>query len=463
MISRPNGSQPASRTSSTLPVAVIGGGPVGLAAAAHLVEAGLRPLLFEAGDRPGSAVRQWAHVQLFSPWRYVVAPLVSRLLVAEGWTPPNPDELPTGGALVRDLLEPIATLPSLKPHLHFGTRVEAISRRGIDKVRNDGREATPFEVHTREGTGATKRHLVRAVIDASGTWQTPNPAGVAGLPAVGERAHRDRITYGLPDCTGAARGRYAGRTVLVVGSGHSAFQVVGDLSKLRTTEPETRIVWAIRRREPGTMFGGGTRDALPARGRLGMRLRALVEEGAVDFVTGFRIHRIRESGDGRLRVTDLEGRVLGPIDEIVAATGFRPDHSILRELRVEVDPVLEAPVRLAPMIDPNLHSCGTVPPHNFEVLAHPEPNLYVVGMKSYGRAPTFLLMTGYEQVRSVVQALAGNLDAARRVALTLPETGVCSTDASHAEAFSQGGLPVAPARGTGSPTPAPPSPPACCG
>jgi hypothetical protein len=95
---------------------------------------------------------------------------------------------------------------------------------------------------------------------------------------------------------------------------------------------------------------------------------------------------------------------------------------------VDLDAVVESPAMLAPLIDPNVHSCGTVPPHGFEELSHPEPDFYVVGMKSYGRAPTFLLLTGYEQVRSVVAALTGDLTAAREVRLTLPETGVCSSD-----------------------------------
>jgi hypothetical protein len=101
---------------------------------------------------------------------------------------------------------------------------------------------------------------------------------------------------------------------------------------------------------------------------------------------------------------------------------------MLREIRLDLDEVVEAPRRLAPLIDPNLHSCGTVEPHGFDELRHPEKDFFVVGMKSYGRAPTFLLATGYEQVRSVAAYLDGDLDAARRVQLVLPATGVCSTD-----------------------------------
>lgn len=120
-----------------------------------------------------------------------------------------------------------------------------------------------------------------------------------------------------------------------------------------------------------------------------------------------------------------DGRRLEPVDQIVALTGLRPDLSFLDELRLGLDERLQAPVELAPLIDPNVHSCGTVYPHGERELAHPEKNVYLVGMKSYGRAPTFLAMTGFEQVRSIAAHLAGDREAAERVELTLPETGVC--------------------------------------
>ena len=97
-------------------------------------------------------------------------------------------------------------------------------------------------------------------------------------------------------------------------------------------------------------------------------------------------------------------------------------------MRLDLDPAVESPRALAPLIDPNLHSCGTVRPHGAEELKHPDANLFAIGMKSYGRAPTFLMLTGYEQARSVVSAIAGDWEAARRVELVLPETGVCSLD-----------------------------------
>ena len=139
------------------------------------------------------------------------------------------------------------------------------------------------------------------------------------------------------------------------------------------------------------------------------------------------IGALHRAEDGVVVVGE-DGRTL-TTDEIIAATGFRPDLSVTYELRLALDPVVESPTALAPLIDPNVHSCGTVPPHGYRELSHPEPGFYTVGMKSYGRAPTFLLLTGYEQVRSVVAALAGDHEAAARVELVLPETGVCSDPA----------------------------------
>ena len=143
--------------------------------------------------------------------------------------------------------------------------------------------------------------------------------------------------------------------------------------------------------------------------------------------TSFGLTHLTEK-DGKLRIAAGSaccGRhVLA--DELIVATGFRPDHGLLSELRLGLDPALDCPTALAPLIDPNEHSCGTVRPHGARELAHPEPGFYIAGMKSYGRAPTFLTLTGYEQVRSIIADIAGDKEAAARVELMLPETGVCS-------------------------------------
>ena len=69
-------------------VAIIGAGPVGLAAAAHVLEWGMTPIVLEAGPAAAHAVRQWQHVQLFSPWEYNVDKAAAGLLSATGWNYP---------------------------------------------------------------------------------------------------------------------------------------------------------------------------------------------------------------------------------------------------------------------------------------------------------------------------------------------------------------------------------------
>jgi thioredoxin reductase len=410
-----------------LPVAVIGAGPVGLAAAAHLLERGLDPLVFEAGPTAGAAIEQWRHIRLFSPWRFNLDAAALRLLEAAGWESPRPTALPYGGELIDSYLAPLAALPQIASRLQTGARVVAVTRQGLDKTHVRNRDTTPFVVRVEHGDGETRDHTVAAVIDASGTWSRRNPLGTSGLPAIGEDAAADRISAPLPDVTGRERQSFAGRRVLVVGAGHSAANTLISLADLAKEEPDTTILWAVRGNSAAKVYGGGDSDGLPARGQLGGRVRRLVEAGKIELHTGFGIASLKALDTG-VTVEAVDGRTL-EADVVVPCTGFRPDLDILREVRLNLDPAVEAPLELGPLIDPEFHSCGTVPPHGAKLLAHPEKDFYIVGMKSYGRAPTFLLATGYEQVRSVVAALAGDREAADAVHLELPETGVCSTDA----------------------------------
>ena len=421
------------QTRHRLPVAVIGAGPVGLAAAAHLVLKGETPLVFEAGPAVGASVRKWGHVRIFSPWKYNVDSASASLLEAAGWTRPPDAECPTGHELVDRYLGPLADLAAIRPHLRFDTRVRSVGRQGLDRTKTAGRGERPFVLRVESG-GIESDVQARAVIDASGTYETPNPLGANGLHAIGERAQSGCMFYGIPDVLDRDRLRYAGRRVLVVGSGHSAFNVLLDLATLIEAAPDTIVHWAIRRETMGDLFGGGTRDQLEERGRLGQRMKELVARGALHVHPGFHTTRLTRADAGI--VVHGEDKILPAVDEIIATTGFRPDTDMLRELRLDLDPIVESPAALAPLIDPNVHSCGTVPPHGAEQLRQPEPDFYVVGMKSYGRAPTFLMLTGYEQVRSVVCALTGDEPGAREVKLVLPETGVCSTTSVTAAAES---------------------------
>lgn len=411
-----------------LPVAIIGAGPVGLAAAAHLAGRHEPFVVLEAGPAIGHAIRQWAHVRVFSPWRYNIDKAAQRLLATSGWRSPDPEDLPTGGEIVSRYLEPLASLPSLKPNIRLNARVVAVGRRDYDKVKTEGRDAQPFALRIAPGAGEEYELLARAVIDCSGTWFSPNPLGSGGYAVPGETAARDAIAYGIPDVLGRERGMYAGKTTLVVGSGHSAINTVLDLDALADIAPGSCVLWAVRRSDTSTLFGGEGADALEARGALGTRAREAVGAGRIEMLAPFRTRGIARNPDGRLRVTGLLGEreTQLVVDRIVVATGLRPDFGFLQEVRLGLDPWLETTPVLAPMIDPNLHSCGTVRPHGAAELSHPEKNFYIAGMKSYGRAPTFLLATGHEQVRSIVAALVGDHEAARRVELELPQTGVCS-------------------------------------
>lgn len=415
--------------SKNLPVAVIGAGPVGLAAAAHLVQRGLPFVLFEAAGDVSASLAGVRHVRLFSPWRFNVDRAARALLAGAGVDVPDGDRLPSAAELIDHYLQPLAQVASIQPHLHLRHRVLAVSRAGADKVRSRQREASPFvlRVHTPDGE---RDWLASAVIDATGTWHTPNALGVHGLPALGEAAHAARMAHGMPDILGAARARYAGRRVLVVGAGHSAAGNLLSLVELKREVPDTRIVWAVRGNDARRLYGGGSNDGLAARGALGSRLREHVLAGHIELRTGFAVRAI-ETHDAGMRVlpADETTAPIDAVDEIVVATGSRPDLSLARELRVRLDPWLESTDALAPLIDPNEHSCGTVRPHGYRELAHEhEPGYFAIGAKSYGRAPNFLLATGYEQARSVVAWLAGDRAAADDVQLDLPQTGVCSTD-----------------------------------
>ncbi|CAM3102726.1 NAD(P)-binding domain-containing protein [Stackebrandtia soli] len=409
-------------------VVVIGAGPTGLAAAAHLVERGITPVVMESGDEAGAAIRQWGHVRLFSPWQFNIDTASRRILVSHGWQEPDPAHLPTGTELVDQYLAPLAATPELAPHIQYRTHVVAVSRQGVDLTRTIGREHRPYLVRSRSADGSYTDTIADAVIDASGTWGHSNPLGAHGLAAPGENASDSFLTGPLPDVLGKDRARFAGKRTLVVGMGHSAANTLLALADLAEEEDSTSIVWAIRGGSAARLYGGGDADALPARGKLGTRLKKLVADGKLTLVNKFTIDRFTPAESaitvhGRSADQPMELEV----DHIVAATGFRPNLEMLRETRLDIDPGVEAPSKLAPLIDPNFHSCGTVPPHGEKDLAHPDEGIYLVGMKSYGRAPTFLMATGYEQVRSVAAALAGDRVAADRVQLELPETGVCSS------------------------------------
>ncbi len=291
-------------------------------------------------------------------------------------------------------------------------------------MKSASRNSAPFVLYA-EQNGETKRIFASAVIDATGTWATPNPVNADNVWTSAEQKLADKIFYGIPNIE-TLKERYTGKRIAVIGSGHSAINTILELEKLEDVE----ITWVLRKKRVEDAYGGEKKDALAARGELGSRIHTLVDEGKVKVFTPFYIEGLEQTSAGI--IIKGEGNIgeqqLPAVDEIIANTGSRPDFSFLKEIRLSIDAAVESIEALAPLIDPNEHSCGTVRPHGELELRHPETGFYIVGMKSYGRAPTFLMATGYEQVRSVVAYLTGDLEGARKVELDLPETGVCSLD-----------------------------------
>lgn len=406
-----------------LPVIVIGAGPSGLAAAAHLHSRNVPVLVLESGSTPGAAVTEWGHVRLFSSWSELIDPAAEKLLMATDWSTPDPAHYPTGAQWVAGYLQPLADV--LGDSVRYGAEVTAVAKQSRDRIVSSGRDEAPFTVHVRTTAGAT--HVVaRAVIDASGTWTGPNPLGGDGVAAIGEVEAGGHINYRIPDFDQEAqRARYAGKHVVVAGTGASAKGALIGLTTLAKEAPGTCISWLVRRPSVGEAFAGSGQDELPERGVLGRVAQAAIEAGPVTTFNGFRTARVTTNSDGTLTVGSFDGQEVTDVDEIIVLTGFRPDLGMLSEIRLDLDPVLQSPRELAPLIDPNEHSCGTVYPHGAKELTQPEVGFYLVGMKSYGRATSFLALTGFEQSRSVAAAIAGDHEAAARVELVLPDTGVC--------------------------------------
>lgn len=413
---------------NALPVAIIGGGPVGLAAAAHLLKKGEKFIVLEAGDSVGSNMLEWGHVRMFSPWQYNIDKAAKELLEKTGWTSPDEEALPTGRELVEEYLLPLSNLPEIKEQIMLQAKVVGVAKKAHDKLKTGKRDTVPFQLYV-EVNGDTKVIESKAVIDSSGTWTNPNPILSNGIWTNAEKKLHNQIHYGIPNLE-QLENRYQNKSTMVIGSGHSAINALLDLATLQQKFTDTKIYWVLRKKQINEVYGGQENDGLAARGELGIRIQQLVESGRIHILTPFHINGVYPT-NGRITVVgELDGKefALGDIDEIVVSTGFRPDTSFLNEVRINLDSAVESIEALAPLIDPNIHSCGTVRPHGEQELRHPEKNFYVVGMKSYGRAPTFLLATGYEQARSVVAYLTGDVEGAKEVQLELPETGVCSVN-----------------------------------
>ncbi|WP_039884869.1 NAD(P)-binding domain-containing protein [Lysinibacillus capsici] len=412
-----------------LPIVIIGAGPIGLAAAAHLVEQNQSFILLESGNEIAHNIRTWGHVTLFSPWRYNINKAAKSLLEGSDWVEPSLETIPTGHELIDLYLKPLAELKQIKPSIRLNAKVVGISRQLNDKMKSKNRFNQSFNIYV-EKEDDIDIIEAKAVIDATGTWGNPNPANSTGVWLQNEKALADHIEYGIPDINTNPK-RYANKKVAVIGSGHSAINTLLALAELQKDNPTTKLVWIMRKKSVEEAYGGEEKDALAARGALGIRIHELVVTGKVEVITPFYISQVKKKENIHIVGTiNGEQKVLTGFEELIVNAGNRPDLSINSELRLSIDSATESVQALAPLIDPNVHSCGTVRAHGEEILRQPEKDFYIVGAKSYGRAPTFLMATGYEQVRSITAYLSGDEEASKRVELELPETGVCGINLS---------------------------------
>lgn len=410
---------------SELPIVVIGAGPIGLAAAAHLHEYNNQFLVLDKGPKAASNILEWGHVQLFSPWEFNINEAAKKLLQKTDWVEPKANKLPTGKELVDEYLEPLSTHPQLKERILYNAEVMNITKKNTDKMKSNSREHQPFILYVNLN-GNMEKIEAKAVIDATGTWNHPNPPFADGV--WGNEVLKNKLHTHIPNFH-EEQETFKNKHVAVIGSGHSALNTLIDLTELKKKFPNTEISWIIRKQHVGEAFGGEMNDELQARGELGTQAHRIVDNGHVKVLTGFYVEEITDQNE-QLEIKSTNGEILSEVDEIVVNTGARPDFSFSNEIRLDIDPAVESTHELAPLIDPNLHSCGTVRPHGETELRQPEQGFYIAGVKSYGRAPTFLMATGYEQVRSIVAYLSGDEEEARKVKLKLPETGVCKVDST---------------------------------
>jgi cation diffusion facilitator CzcD-associated flavoprotein CzcO len=386
-------------------IAILGAGPTGLEAALAAVEAGHPFTVYEASPSVAGNVRAWGHVRLFTPWEMNVSPCMRRHLEAAGREVPNGSEHPTGHDLAEKVLEPLAALPEVAPHLRLGARVLGIGRQGLlkhEEIATPERGRHPFRILLSDGAGREWTETADLVIDATGTWSNPNTLGDGGIPAPGERTLAGEIRRDIPDLS-AEKEDWAGKTILLAGAGHSAQTAIRALAELAKEAPGTRVIWALRNPEPTW----GTHEGDPLADRAALAASAAELAGgaspAVEAKRGAVVEEIAKP-NGRLEVTLRNGA--GPetveVDRILSLTGAVGDHGLYRQLQVHECYATCGPIKLsAALLGAGSSDCLTQTTHGADTLTNPEPGFFILGAKSYGRNNTFLMRIGWEQVGEV--------------------------------------------------------------
>jgi hypothetical protein len=426
-------------------VAIIGGGPIGVEAALYGACAGFDVALFERGAIADN-VRRWGFVQVFTEWGRNRSPLAVKLLQARGESLPPDNEYSSGHELA-DYVCKVAALDALHGHVFPRTQVLAVTREAClrsDFIGSPRRAEYSFRILLRDESGGELIEHCDAVIDASGVYTSPNWLGSGGAPCPGELDYKDRIDYALPDVAGTERARFANRSTLVIGSGHSAASTLLAVADLMDEFPGTRLIWAVRRDVPahGAPYTLVPEETSTTRARLHRRANELIHHPNVMFLPRTIVEKIARDGT-QFHVTlstpqrsKTKNQKTILIDNIAAHTGFRADPALWQELPIEIHPPTGAPRKLGEALGiHNRHSgvglsTGYAEKQPLEeaeeddapsatdrwsflindpaLLETGEPNFFVLGIKSYGRDAGFLMHNGFRQVRDVYKLLSGD-------------------------------------------------------
>ncbi len=424
----------------------MGAGPVGLEAALRARVEGHQVAVYESGGI-GEHFRRYGPVRLFTPFRMNSTELGRERLRATGTRLPADEEILTGVGLRERYLLPLSRLPELSGAIAENARVGGIAREGFTKGRSvatggtgdasraegAARAGRPFLLRVEDAHGGARLERADAVIDASGVYATPNATGPGGLPAIGEESLGSLLERHLPDLAGEARSRYAGKRTLLLGDGRSAANAVADLDELVRGGGEggqTRVEW-IHRDRGGRAFApipASELDRLPVLRELDQRAERIAQVAPwIRRHAGTSVVSYRALPSGAVEVvladpTGKERRL--EVDRVLALVGYRPDLSLFRELQIHLCYASEGPMALAAGIlssqagDPaSAKGCLEQVSHGPESLKCPEPNFYLLGAKSYGRNPNFLLSLGHQQIEDVMTLLGAaepRLNAASR-------------------------------------------------
>ncbi|MEX2111557.1 MAG: hypothetical protein WD845_00125 [Pirellulales bacterium] len=402
-------------------IAILGAGPIGLEAALYARYLGYDVDLYERGS-VADHVRRWGHLRMFTPFGMNHSPLGLAALKAQDddWQPPAFDAQLTGREYAERYLLPLANSDLLVDGLHQQTRVVSVGRTGLlkadlhgDLARGDGDFRLLLE-STAEGEHGRERFAsADVVIDTTGTYGCGNWLGAGGIPAVGERAAAAHIEYGLPDVLGHDRDHFHGRSTLLVGDGDSAAASVAALAALAGQSPDTWVTW-VTRRECNEQLPQPVEppldNVLPERQRVAALANRLAADDAnhVTFYSGTCVEAVAWHADRDRFAVRLAGKHAGEFefDRVIANVGYRPDHSLHRELHVALCAACEAPAGMAKILA-DLGAGGTLDPR---ALLNPEPDFYILGAKSFGRDSRFTIATGLEQVRALFTILGDRAD-----------------------------------------------------